>query len=104
MVTDEQLIRATDNFLSASEDFGFVWESPYFLTDELRAFGYIGNYGSKNGVVICLTSPPDFLTDNRIADWCAQHDCFCSFLNIESCSGEYNRSYFRNMLRDWGKY
>ena len=104
MINEDTLRIARHNFSLAAEEFGFEFESPFTLTDEIEAFGYISNYGSKNGVVVCLTAPPDFLTDNRVADWCKKMDCFYSFLNIESLNGEYKQSYFRDMLRDWGKY
>ena len=104
MLVDDQIKNARHNFVLASEEFGFEFVSPFNLTDEIEVFGYISNYGSKNGAVICLTAPPDFLTDNRVADWCKEMDCFYSFLNIEPLIGEYRRSYFREMLRDWGKY
>ena len=104
MFNDDQIKNARHNFALASEEFGFEFVSPFTLTDGIEVFGYISNYGSKNGVVICLTTPPDFLTDNRIADWCKEMDCFYSCLNIELLTGEYKRSYFREMLRDWGNY
>lgn len=104
MINEDNLKIARLHFSLASEEFGFEFESPFTLTDELEAFGYISNYGSKNGVVICLTAPPDFLTDARVADWCKEMDCFYSFLNIELLAEKYNRSYFREILRDWGKY
>lgn len=104
MFNDDQIKNARHNFVLASEEFGFEFVSPFALTDEIEAFGYIPNYGSKNGVVICLTTPIDSLFDNRVADWCKAMDCFYSYLNIEWLTGEYKRSYFRGMLRDWGKY
>ena len=104
MFIDDQIKNARHNFALASEEFGFEFVSPFNLTDEIEVFGYISNYGSKNGVVICLTSPPDCYTDKRVVDWCKEADCFYSFLNIESFAGEYKRAYFREMLRDWGKY
>ncbi|MBQ6796417.1 MAG: hypothetical protein IJP10_00230 [Clostridia bacterium] len=104
MLNEDQLKNARRNFLLASEEFGFEFESPFALTNEIEAFGYIPNYGSENGVVICLTTPPDFSTDNRVISWCREIDCFYSSLNIEFLIGEYKRSYFREMLRDWGKY
>ena len=104
MIHDDKLKIARHNFALAAEEFGFKFESPFSLSNEIEAFGYISNYGSKNGVVVCLMSPPDFLTDNAVADWCKENNCFCSFLNIELISGAYKRSYFREMLRDWGKY
>ena len=104
MLVDEQIKNARHNFMLASEEFGFEFVSPFNLTDEMEVFGYISNYGSKNGVVICLTSPPDCYTDKRVVDWCKEANCFYSFLNIELFAGEYKRAYFREMLRDWGKY
>lgn len=104
MLADNQIKMARRNFILASEEFGFEFVSPFNLTNEIEVFGYISNYGSKNGVVVCLTTPPDFLIDNRVADWCKETDCFYSFLNIELLAGEYKRSYFQEILRDWGKY
>ena len=103
MFIDDQIKNARHNFALASEEFGFEFVSPFNLSDEIEVFGYISNYGSKNGVVICLTSPPDCYTDKRVVDWCKEANCFYSFLNIELFAGEYKRAYFREMLRDWGK-
>ena len=80
MFIDDQIKKARHNFALASEEFGFEFVSPFNLTDEIEVFGYISNYGSKNGVVVCLTTPPDFLIDNRVADWCKETDCYYSFL------------------------
>ncbi|MBQ6831004.1 MAG: hypothetical protein IJO28_00055 [Oscillospiraceae bacterium] len=104
MLVDDQIKNIRHNFILASEEFGFEFVSPFNLTDEIEVFGYISNYGSKHGVVICLTTPPDFLIDHKVIEWCKEKDCFYSFLNIELLTGEYKPSYFREMLRDWGKY
>ncbi len=104
MVSDSQIKIAREQFKLAAMDFDFIFHSPFALTDTLSAFGYIENYGSKNGVVICLTAPPDFSINQKVIDWCKQMDCFVSFVSIEPLLGEYKPSYFRQMLRDWGKY
>ncbi|MBQ5601378.1 MAG: hypothetical protein IIU77_01000 [Clostridia bacterium] len=104
MLSEEQIRIARSNFMLAAKDFGFEFESPFTPTDGLEVFGYITNYGSKNGTVICLTSPSDWQSDKAVFDWCKEMNCFCSVLNIEHLLGEYKRSYFREMLRDWGKY
>ena len=104
MINDDQIKIARHNFMLASEEFNFEFVSPFTLTDEMEVFGYIPNYGSKNGVVVCLTSMPDFPTDSEVVSWCKEMNCFCSFLNIEPLTKEYKRSYFREMFRDWGKY
>ncbi len=105
MTFEDKVRIVRQNFLLASEEFGFVFDSPFTLTDDLEVFGYIPNYGSKNGIIICLEGPSDYLLrDQRVIDWCREMDCTCSFLNIEFYSGEYKRSYFREMLRDWDKF
>ena len=104
MISKAQENIARRKFELAAKDFNFVFHSPFVLTDALSSFGYIENYGSKNGVVICLTDPPDFSTNQAVIDWCKQMDCFYSFVNIEPLLGKYKTSYFREMLRDWGKY
>ena len=61
MINEDNLKIARHNFALASKDFGFEFESPFTLTNEIEAFGYIPNYGSKNGVVICLFDVADVL-------------------------------------------
>lgn len=104
MFNEDKIRNVRNNFVLVSKEFDFEFHSPFVLTDKLEAFGYIENYGSKNGVVICLISPHDFQINNKIVEWCKLDDCFCSCLNIELITGKYNRVYFREMLRDWGKY
>ena len=104
MISETECRIAREKFESAAKDFDFVFHSPFALTDGLSAFGYIEKYGSENGVVICLTYPPDYPTSQEVKNWCDQMGCFCSFINIEPLLEEYKSSYFREMLRDWGKY
>jgi len=105
MFSEEQITIARNHFKTAAEEFDFEFESPFALTDELEVFGYIPNYGSKNGVVILLMQPANSShIENKVIDWCKEMDCYYSFLNIELLLGTYKRSYFRQMLRDWGKY
>lgn len=91
-----------EHFLRAAEEFDFEIIMPYCLDKDKRlfAFGYMPKYGSQNGAVICLMGdePEKKL---QIKQWCAEHNCFWSFLNTEVLSEEYKRSYFRELLRDW---
>lgn len=103
MLSEQKIAKARENFLLAAKDFGFVFHSPFPLTDDLTAFGYIENYGSENGAVVCLSSS-DCPSDPNIFAWCRQNHYFCSFINVEVISEEYERSYFREMLRDWGRF
>lgn len=104
MFSEKELEKARENFILASKDFDFVFHSPFELTDTLSVFGYIENYGSKNGAVVCLVASGDIPKKQEILNWCDQMECFCSFIFIHPLLGEYKRSYFREMLRDWGKY
>lgn len=104
MISEVELNKVREKFVLAAKDFGFVFHSPFVLTDTLSVFGYIENYGSKNGTVICLTSPPDFSVNQDVIEWCEQMECFVSFINIEPLLGEYKTSFFRELLHDWGKY
>ena len=70
MISKSQVEIAREKFKLAAKEFDFVFHSPYALTDTLSAFGYIENYGSKNGVVICLTAPLDFFINQKVVDWC----------------------------------
>ena len=104
-MTDEQKIELIrNNFLRAAEDFGVEFESPFSLADGLEVFGYIPNYGSRNGAVICLDSSMNPEAAQRIHEWCKEMECFCSTLSTEFYAVEYKRSVFREMLRDWGRF
>lgn len=103
MISEKEITNARKNFELASKDFGFVFHSPFVLTDTLTAFGFIENYGGRNGAVVCLV-PPFGLADEEIVEWCEQNDCFWSFINVELLQGEYDASYFREMLLDWGHF
>ena len=104
MISETEFNIAREKFELASKDFGFTFHSPFALTDNLSVFGYIENYGSKNGGIVCLTTSPDAPVNPDVINWCRQMECFCSFISIEPLLGEYKTSYFREMLRDWGKY
>ena len=106
MITETQLENAIENFYLAAQDFNFKFQEPFVINEDIRVFGHVTSYGSKNGTVVCLCSPPDYSVNHEkeILDWFRGNGFFCSFLNIELLTGEYNRSSFREMLRDWGKY
>ena len=104
MISEAERKIAREKFERAAREFGFVFHSPFDLTDTLSVFGYIENYGSKNGTVICLDHDEDLRVDPDVSAWCKEMECFCSFINIDPLLEEYKPSYFRAMLRDWGKF
>ena len=103
MLSEKEITNARKNFELAAKEFGFVFHSPFVLTDTLAAFGFIEHYGSRNGAVVCL-SDPFGSADEEIVEWCEKHACFCSFLNVKLLQGEYDASYFQEMLQDWGHF
>ena len=104
MITEEQRRIAADVFITAARelDFDFI-ESP-FLDDGISAFGYISGYGSSKGTVIDLLSLPEDVPNETLLLWCEKNGYYCSFLNVQPLMNGYRRSYFREMLRDWGRY
>ena len=103
MFTEAELKAAAENFRIAASEFEFDFIENISLDEGITAFGYIPQYGSKNGAIICLTAPPDFPPDKKVAQWCNDNGYFCSLLNIQFLTGNYDRSYFKEMLNDWGK-
>ena len=78
MLAEAQLQRIEENFRLAAAEYGFVFQRSFELDYGITAFVHISNYGSKNGTVIFLMSPPDFDTENKkqIAAWCESHQMF----------------------------
>lgn len=90
-------------FVKASKEFNFTFVSPYLLDEDanLSAFGFIGGYASKTGAIITLVEPPEYEADNDVIEWCKKHNRWFSQINIEPLIGEYDRSYFQDLLDDW---
>ena len=104
MITEAEQCIAREKFNLAAKEFGFVFHSPFALTDTLSEFGYLERYGSKNGAVICLDHVSALSINPDVVAWCEEMECFWSCIAIEPLLGEYKSSYFRAMLRDWGRY
>ncbi len=104
MITEADLRRAREQFETAARDLGFSFISPAVLTDSLSAFAYLPDYGSPNGTVICLTSSSERHAYHDVISWCQENGFFWSVLSIEPLLGEYHAAYFREMLRDWGRF
>ena len=104
MIAGEQRRGAADVFQTAARDFGFDFIESPLLEEGISAFGYVSSYGSKKGTVIDLFSSPDDSPNEELLLWCEKNGYHCSFLNIQPLLEGYHRSYFREMLRDWGRY
>ena len=95
--------KARQQFVKASKEFNFTFISPYPLDEDanLYAFGFIDGYASKNGAIIALVEPPQYEADQNVIEWCKNHNRWFSQINIEPLLGEYDRSYFQELLDDW---
>ena len=67
----------------------------------LYAFGFIDGYASKNGAIIALVEPPQYEAEKDVVAWCEKHNRWFSQINVEPLLGEYDRSYFQELLDDW---
>lgn len=106
MINENQRNLVRNNWIRASEALGFRILLSYKLIiseKEKTAFAFLPEYGSKNGAIIELTSPPDYETDKKIITWAKKNECFCSFLNVERYL-TYNEKFFIETLEDWGKF
>lgn len=103
MLDDKTRKSIIDNFELAEKEFDFCFISPYSVGEEneWQFFGYLFRDNLDKGVVI------DFLfdeEDDSMAEkrkYCNEKNIFYSCLNAEPLLGEYKKSYFREMLRDW---
>lgn len=67
---------------------------------EFSFFAFLYKENPKKGVIIDIISD----SDNRNIDkmkYCKENNLFYSCLYIEPLLGEYKRSYFSEMLKDW---
>ena len=67
----------------------------------LYAFGFIDGYASKNGAIIALVEPPQYEAEKDVVAWCEKHNRWFSQISVEPLLGEYERSYFQELLDDW---
>lgn len=98
--------RIEDNWFLASKRLDFEVVCPFKLTfkgKEKVVFAFLPAYGSENGVIVDLITPPEFQTDPEIIEWAQEQGCYYSFLNVESLVN-YDEDYFIRTLQDWGRY
>lgn len=96
----ENIRRAVlEQFRTAEAEFGFRFTSPYCLDAKsgLSVFGYLCKENPERGRVIELM----YCETSGAAKWCAAHQIPFSVLSPEPLLGEYDRSYFEELLDDW---
>lgn len=102
MMNDKEKDLIKKKFEIASGEFDFCFISPYCVNEqeELSFFGYLFRGNNEKGVVIDIISDVNEI-DERKREYCSQNQIFYSQLFIDPLIGEYNRSYFGEMLKDW---
>lgn len=102
MIDDKIKNSIVEKFEIASKEFNFNFVAPY-CTDknhELCFFGYLFKDNPEKGVIIDIIC--DFEDRNiEKRKYCKDNNLFYSCLYIEPLLGEYKRSYFSEMLKDW---
>lgn len=95
--------KVRSKFVQASKEFNFTFVSPYPLDEDagLYAFGFIDGCASKNGAIIALVEPPQYEAEKDVVAWCEKHNRWFSQISVEPLLGEYDRSYFQELLDDW---
>ena len=102
-MTPENIEKARRQFIKASAEFDFTFISPYLLDEQkgLFAFGFIDDFGSKEGIVIDLLEPPFYEGNRDVACWCEECGRCISRISAVPLLEEYDSSYFKAMLDDW---
>lgn len=98
--------RIIDNWILASKEFGFKIQAPYILQkgeEEIYCVAYLPDFGSKNGMIIDIINPPDFIPTPRLEDLCSKMNLFYSSINSEIYS-EYLKDSYIEALIDWGYF
>ena len=103
MITKDFVFRARKNWLEASVDLNFELITPYLVEIGGKIkdlFAYLPQYGSPNGMIVVLTTYPDYRIDESIVKFAKEHEYFYSFIEVSDFL-EYNRDYFIELLNDW---
>ena len=102
MINDMITKSIVEKFETASKEFDFNFIAPYCTekNPDLRFFGYLFKDKPEKGVIIDVIC--DFDDGNaEKRRYCEDNNLFYSCLYIEPLLGEYKRSYFCEMLKDW---
>ena len=102
MINDMITNSIVEKFETASKEFNFNFIAPYCIekNPELCFFGYLFKDNPEKGVLIDIIH--DFKGGNiEKRKYCEDNNLFYSCLYIEPLLGEYKRSYFSEVLKDW---
>lgn len=98
--------KAAKAWQKAAKEFGIDVVCPYHLVTRFGSvdcLAFLPHFGGANGMLIDLTSPPDFATDEKLTEVAKKTGLKWSFLNAE-VYGDYDNAVFREALIDWGYF
>lgn len=102
-ISTEEIEKARQVWIKASQILDFKLITPYEFTlngSTTEVFGLVPDYGTENGMLIGLTSGPEFYADEVVIQIANSINCGISFLNIEDFL-IFNKSIFLELLSDW---
>ena len=102
MITEKIIDSIVEKFEIASKEFDFNFVSPYCTgkNHEMCFFGYLFKDNPEKGVAIDIIYDYESRNTEK-RKYCEENNLFYSCLYIEPLLGEYKRSYFSEMLKDW---
>ncbi|MBQ4333425.1 MAG: hypothetical protein IJC33_06585 [Clostridia bacterium] len=102
MINDAITNNIIEKFEMASKEFNFNFVTPYCTGEnqEFRFFGYLFKDNPERGVIIDIICGFEGVNAEK-RRYCEDNNLFYSCLYIDSLLGEYKRSYFSEMLKDW---
>lgn len=88
----------------ASKLLGIRIVVPFTLSNEnefVECIAFLPDFGSPRGMVLGLTTPPEFKTDAVLIKCAKKRKLFYSFINPAIYS-TYDEKRFKEVLTDWG--
>ena len=104
MVSAHQLENASEAWVKAAEELGFVLTAPFSIEVDggsVMRIAFLPHFGGPKGMIIAALDPQSSI-DQRIVQFSRQNGLFYSFVSLNY--GNYERPKFIEALEDWGYY
>lgn len=91
---------------SMASELDFEIIAPYTINydnKELSCFAFLPKFGSENGMVIDVISPPTYETNKEISNACKILGVYYAFINYDSYA-KAGKKVFCEALLDWGYF
>ncbi len=106
MTTAQSQSVAIANLARITNELGIKFISPFgseidYLKNNI--LGFLPDYGSSHGMIICATAAPRYDIDGNVVTWGKKNGIFFTYINIDTLV-KMNNADFLSMLDDWGKF